>query len=159
MRSATAPRSGREWELSAACRHEDAELWFSRRTQARAMEICTACPVRVPCRAAVLQREEGLPKSHRGGIVAGLTGPQRYDLERRVRRPPQPPDPTAPVPAGDRPRREPAPCGTRAAYQRHLRRREPVDDACRAANALSAGHYRRTGSTRRQAAGPAQTSP
>ena len=28
----------------------------------------------------------------------------------------------------------PAPCGTKAAYERHLRRKEPVDDACRLAN-------------------------
>ncbi|RSM85092.1 hypothetical protein DMH25_45045, partial [Streptomyces sp. WAC 01325] len=50
----------------------------------------------------------------------------------------------------------PAPCGTRAAYQRHLRRGEPVDEACRAANAREAGRYRRTGSThdRREKAGP-----
>jgi hypothetical protein len=27
----------------------------------------------------------------------------------------------------------PAPCGTHAAYTRHLRRKEPVDEACRAA--------------------------
>ncbi|MFI9834436.1 hypothetical protein ACIHIX_42895 [Streptomyces sp. NPDC051913] len=41
-----------------------------------------------------------------------------------------------------------APCGTRAAYQRHLRRGEFVDEACRDANARGAGRYRRTGSTR-----------
>ena len=28
----------------------------------------------------------------------------------------------------------PAPCGTKAAYERHLRRKEPVDDECRLAN-------------------------
>lgn len=141
----------REWELSAACRHQDAELWFSSRTQARALAICEACPVLVPCRAAVLEREAGLPKCRRSGIVAGLTGAQRFDLEHAGQRRPQPPEPAT----ADRPRREPAPCGTRAAYQRHLRRREPIDDACRAANARSAGHYRRTGSTRRQPTGPA----
>lgn len=31
----------------------------------------------------------------------------------------------------------PAPCGTKAAYERHLRRDEPVDDACRRANTVS----------------------
>ena len=31
----------------------------------------------------------------------------------------------------------PAPCGTKAAYERHLRRKEPVDDACRRANTVS----------------------
>ena len=28
----------------------------------------------------------------------------------------------------------PAPCGTKAAYERHLRRKEPVDEECRLAN-------------------------
>lgn len=31
----------------------------------------------------------------------------------------------------------PAPCGTKAAYERHLRKKEPVDDACRRANTVS----------------------
>lgn len=31
-------------------------------------------------------------------------------------------------------RAEVAPCGTLAAYRRHLRRREPVDEACRQAH-------------------------
>ena len=30
--------------------------------------------------------------------------------------------------------RKPSPCGTKAAYERHLRHKEPVDDACRLAN-------------------------
>lgn len=33
--------------------------------------------------------------------------------------------------------RPPAPCGTDAAYRRHLRNKEPVDDACRAAHAAA----------------------
>ncbi|HEY8378102.1 MAG TPA: hypothetical protein VIK91_16510 [Nannocystis sp.] len=31
-------------------------------------------------------------------------------------------------------RRQVQPCGTKAAYERHRRRREPVDDACRSAH-------------------------
>lgn len=31
----------------------------------------------------------------------------------------------------------PAPCGTKSAYERHLRNDEPVDDACRRANTVS----------------------
>lgn len=33
--------------------------------------------------------------------------------------------------------RKPSPCGTKAAYERHLRKGEPVDDACRRANTVS----------------------
>lgn len=44
-----------------------------------------------------------------------------------------------------RPDREPglAPCGTRTAYNRHRRRGEPVDEACRLANNESAARRRR----------------
>lgn len=38
--------------------------------------------------------------------------------------------------------RVPAPCGTRAAYVRHIRRGEHVDDACRAANTAYNREYR-----------------
>lgn len=45
--------------------------------------------------------------------------------------------------------RELKPCGTRAAYTRHYRNGEPIDDACREAfNAYTAGVQRRTGSAR-----------
>lgn len=37
-----------------------------------------------------------------------------------------------------------APCGTRTAYNRHLRRGEPVDDACRIANNLDSQRRRKT---------------
>ncbi|MFJ3222798.1 WhiB family transcriptional regulator [Streptomyces sp. NPDC086783] len=186
----------RAWESSASCRHQDADLFFSRATKRVAMAICAACPVLKACRDAVLRREKGLPRCRRSGVVAGLTGPQRYALEDRPGlqdrsdrpdrsggtdrstrsegpdrpdRPDRPqtrrPKPSTPVSADlsaarDQVRptaRRPLPCGTRAAYQRHLRRREPVDDACRAANARSAGQYRRTGST--TAPNPDETPP
>ncbi|MGW5176681.1 WhiB family transcriptional regulator [Streptomyces sp. NPDC004082] len=152
----------RAWESSASCRHQDADLFFSRATKRVAMAICAACPVLKACRDAVLRREKGLPRCRRSGVVAGLTGPQRYALENRPDRPDRPdrletrrPEPSTPASvdpsaARDQSRRtakKTLPCGTRAAYQRHLRRREPVDEACRAANARSAGKYRRTGST------------
>ncbi|MGW1612411.1 WhiB family transcriptional regulator [Streptomyces sp. NPDC002285] len=147
----------RVWEARAACGERDADLWFSRSSWPTAVAICTACPVLDPCRAAVLQRERGLPRCRRQGVVAGLTGPQRHDLERtanlpRSQAPPpgEPADRAALLAPDQPPRTRRAPCGTRAAYQRHLRRGEPVDEACRAANAREAGRYRRTGSTRDQ---------
>ncbi|WP_141689476.1 WhiB family transcriptional regulator [Streptomyces sp. DI166] len=151
------PEQGsRVWEARAACREWDAELWFTDRYWAAAVAICAACPVLDACRDAVLRRERGLPRCRRQGVVAGLTGAQRHELERRAQQLP----PRAPAADGNGavpPRDRAAPCGTRAAYQRHLRRGEPVDEACRAANARSASSYRRTGSTRdrRGAPGPA----
>ncbi|AZQ37766.1 hypothetical protein EJ357_33470 [Streptomyces cyaneochromogenes] len=160
---AGADGGSRVWEARAACRQRDADLWFSRRSWAAAVEICASCPVLDPCRAAVLQREKGLPRCRRQGVIAGLTGPQRHALERSANRQTEqrpaperrrqagpPADPAAAREPGGPPRRQPAPCGTRAAYQRHLSRGEPVDEACRAANARGAGRYRRTGSTRDQ---------
>lgn len=41
-----------------------------------------------------------------------------------------------------------APCGTRSAYQRHARNKEPIDDACRAANTAAGGQYAHTGTTK-----------
>lgn len=137
----------RAWESGAACLHQDADIWFSRRSWDRAKAICAACPVLDACRAAVLRREKGLPRCRRNGVIAGLTGPQRHDLERREERREQAPPPPRTRPARAS-RRGPAPCGTRAAYQRHLRRSEPVDEACRHANARDVGRYRRTGTTR-----------
>ncbi|MFD8049999.1 WhiB family transcriptional regulator [Streptomyces chartreusis] len=165
---AGADGGSRVWEASAACGERDADLWFSRSSWSTAVAICAACPVLEPCLAAVLQREKGLPRCRRQGVVAGLTGPQRHDLERAAnlsraqqrrpaQRPGEPADRAAPRAPAVSPRPPlPAPCGTRAAYQRHLRRGEPVDEACRAANAREAGRYRRTGSTRdrREKAGP-----
>ncbi|MBT1097813.1 WhiB family transcriptional regulator [Streptomyces sp. Tu102] len=164
---AGADGGSRVWEASAACGERDADLWFSRSSWSTAVAICAACPVLEPCLAAVLQREKGLPRCRRQGVVAGLTGPQRHDLERPAnlsraqqrrpaQRPGEPADRAVPRAPAVSPRTLPAPCGTRAAYQRHLRRGEPVDEACRAANAREAGRYRRTGSTRdrREKAGP-----
>ncbi|MEU6529943.1 WhiB family transcriptional regulator [Streptomyces sp. NPDC046928] len=229
MTPAVPDGGSRVWELRAACREWDADLWFTRRTWPLAVAICALCPVLEPCRDAVLRRERGLPRCRRQGVVAGLTGPQRHALDQAghpaaappapvrpaaaprlaptalperapsppreaapadsSRRPatvavpsePAPPEPAPPVsreetsptpgrcateashprpdeaPPPERrtpergdapPRTRPAPCGTRAAYQRHLRRGEPVDAACRAANTYEAGRYRRTGTTR-----------
>ncbi|MFE2814684.1 WhiB family transcriptional regulator [Streptomyces nigra] len=235
MTPAVSDGGSRVWELRAACREWDADLWFTRRTWPLAVAICTLCPVLEPCRAAVLRRERGLPRCRRQGVVAGLTGPQRHALEQadhgspgspvpaelpgerpagptapaRSAVAPRPASTAAPEPARSRPgealptaavaadrppptaavasgdtspdpappqasrsgsdeappsppppdrrtsergdapsRIRPAPCGTRAAYQRHLRRGEPVDAACRAANTYEAGRYRRTGTTR-----------
>lgn len=73
----------REWELSAACRDEDPDVWFSGKTRAKALETCGSCSVRDACEVAALEREGGMAKAQRRGIVAGLTGAQRYELARR----------------------------------------------------------------------------
>lgn len=137
----------REWELRAACRREDPDVFFSDRTKKRARAICDSCPVLNECLEAALQREQGVARRLREGIVAGLSGEQRWDLD-RVRRTDADAKPKQQAkPKGNAGQRKLAPCGTRSAYQRHLRYGEAVDPACRAANARGAVEYRSTGST------------
>lgn len=140
----------REWELKALCRTHDPETWFSRKKCAEAKRLCKEeCPVREECLEAILAREALTPDSMRSGIVAGLTGAQRATLAAAQRAEPKSAKPAAKAPGPGRPL---APCGTRSAYQRHLRNREPVDEKCREANAVSAVAYRATGSSQVAAA-------
>ncbi|MFM9675814.1 WhiB family transcriptional regulator [Streptomyces brasiliscabiei] len=152
----------RDWELKAACRTEDPEVFFSDRTRSQAKAICAGCPVWAECLEAVLVREAHVPKTYRTGIVAGRTGVQRWQLEqqkpdREALKKAAPPKPKSkPKPksglrsAANRPLAE---CGTRAAYQRHLRNNEPIDAECRDANSASRRAWTATGSTRLRSAG------
>lgn len=106
------------WRLQAACAGTDYEMWFSEGKTAReALEICNGsrnnapCPVRDQCLA------DALGEKLQYGIRGGKTAPQRELLLKRTR--------------GTKPL---APCGTPSAYTRHVRRGEPIDDACRAAH-------------------------
>jgi hypothetical protein len=135
----------REWELKAACRTQDPELWFSKKSWSRARKICTdECPVLDECLAAILAREALTPDSLRCGIVAGLTGAQRAKLAAGQRAESKAAKPQKPPGSG----RKPSPCGTEGAYQRHVRKGEPIDQPCKDAHALAHREYRRTGSTR-----------
>jgi hypothetical protein len=136
----------REWELRAACRYEDPDLWFSHQHRGEAIAICQSCPVREECLDAALVREAGVPKTYREGIVAGLSGPQRWRLARQ-RNIAAPPPPKEPKPKYRR-RWKIAPCGTDSAYKRHVRNKEPVDEACRIAHAAADRRLRSTGTTK-----------
>ncbi|MFC7909019.1 WhiB family transcriptional regulator [Streptomyces nigra] len=131
----------RDWELQALCRREDPDIFFSRSTVAAAKAVCGSCPVRGTCLEATLRREEGLAKTDRCGIAAGLTGAQRAAIAKARGE-------KSKLPEGSRgPGRPLAPCGTRSAYQRHIKRSEPVDAACQAANAAASKDYLVTGTT------------
>ncbi|MFF9844651.1 WhiB family transcriptional regulator [Streptomyces sp. NPDC013740] len=144
-----------DWRQSAACGRVDPDLMFpdpgNRRAVLAALDVCRGCPVLLPCLDEALNEEGGKTKDSRYGIRGGLTPSQRY-VRRRVSRP-SVPDPTPRPHTGGLP---PAPCGTRAAYMRHLRRKEPVDDACReannAANRAKAARQRELRALRRQTA-------
>ncbi|MFD7066103.1 WhiB family transcriptional regulator [Streptomyces sp. NPDC059913] len=118
------------WRTAAACTRigADPDLWFvdggARADRERAIAICRDCPVLTQCRDAVAREESGSGKESRYGIRAGLTPKERWEADKTVR--------SRAMPSGGG--RRLAPCGTRGAYERHIRRHEPVDDACREAN-------------------------
>lgn len=87
--------------------------WHSDRAEAKhhALSICATCPVRREC------LDDALSEKFQYGIRGGMTADDRKALLQKTR--------------GTKPLQ---PCGTQSAYTRHVRRREPIDDACRAAH-------------------------
>lgn len=122
-----------DWRMLAACTAAPDSMFpdpSDDRGIAQARSFCAVCPVKSQCLDAAMAEEGGQSKESRYGIRAGLTPGQRYYLRTRNRMPR--PDSTEPVEkrASTRPL---APCGTPAAYERHVRNHEPVDDPCRLA--------------------------
>ncbi|MER5213665.1 WhiB family transcriptional regulator [Streptomyces sp. NPDC002838] len=118
------------WAEDASCRGYDLDLFFtdSKRGIAQAKQVCAGCPVREECLDEGLRAEDG----SRYGIYGGLTPDERAEL------------------AKDPPRtgRKTAPCGTPAAHRRHVKNKEPIDDACRTAKREADRRWRATGSTK-----------
>ncbi|MFZ4264479.1 WhiB family transcriptional regulator [Streptomyces arboris] len=115
------------WKIAAACRDAiDDELWFPEpgnwRAMHEAIRTCVTCPVLLLCRQAAADEERGLGKVSRWGIRGGLTPAQRHAADTSTRA------------SHGKGGRQLAPCGTPAAYDRHVRHGEPVDDACRRAH-------------------------
>lgn len=148
-----------EWWEQAACAGMDVELFFAEDVDsvAEARVVCAGCPVADVCRRWALAR----PWLD-AGIFGGLTAPERrsvragdppIDRPNRPARGDAPPgEPPSQRPAGEPPppsptavQRQPAPCGTPAAYARHRRRGEAACDACREAQCRKSAdaHQRR----------------
>ena len=111
------------------------EIWFAERDKYEdlqaAITICHQCPIRTLCLETAMAEEEGNGRKNRWGIRGGLTPRQRWNADHNVSdREPRPP--TKPL----------SPCGTRAAYERHLRNREIVDQPCRDAYAEDKRNWR-----------------
>lgn len=105
----------------AVCSQTDPELFFPEKggSTKDAKSVCLACPVRVRCLTWAMQTDQ------RFGVWGGLSEKERTRLRRQAAAAAVAPQPKAP--------REPASCGTYAAWSRHKRRNEPIDDACHAA--------------------------
>jgi hypothetical protein len=119
-----------DWATEAVCQAFEPSLFFteSKTGVDRAKSVCGRCPVRVECLDMARRAEDG----SRYGIYGGLTPAERTEL------------------VGSEPRtgRLPAPCGTRSAHSRHVKKGEPIDDACRAAKREDDRRYRATRTTR-----------
>jgi WhiB family redox-sensing transcriptional regulator len=104
------------WQTFAACTGVDPALFFPERGAAtrEAKAVCATCPVREECLEYALEHGEKF------GIWGGKSERERRQIRRER--------------GISKPRgRHLKPCGTPAAYQRHLNRGEPTCAACRAA--------------------------
>jgi hypothetical protein len=124
---------------SAACRGKDPEIFFDDAILAKA--ICSLCPVREACLEQALTAERGLSKDRRHGIVGGLNPTERLARDKTCA-------PEPPAPERKLTRHQRAPCGTNSAYSRHVRNKEPIDDACRIAHSQADRRLRNTGTTK-----------
>lgn len=141
------------WMALAACRGDDVDPEWFFPTQdhgpslAKARSVCAACWAKPDCLAYALAIEGGQPAKTREGVYAGTTGGERYRLyERAVVRAARQRASAGPKPVPKK--RQPARCGTRGGYQKHLREKTTICPPCRQANTDADNRLRRTGTTK-----------
>lgn len=122
------------WAQRGSCRTEDPELFFTESNADEAKAVCRHCPVRARCLTDALLTEGDAGPTSRYGIYGGFDPTERAGLAtdfaaERARKAPAPQPPT--MWRG----RLLEPCGTRAAYRRHIRRGEPICRLCTEAEA------------------------
>ncbi|MDL5205087.1 WhiB family transcriptional regulator [Streptomyces sp. ALI-76-A] len=130
-----------DWLRHAVCAGMDQRAFFATGRHARAQvfaakRVCDACPVREQC------REWAIESGERWGVWGGMSQDELRKKRRRF---------TSRAKAGTRPapkKREPAKCGTRPGYQKHLREKTPVCGPCRQANTDADNRLRRTGTSK-----------
>lgn len=118
------PAAGTTWRDSALCAQVEPDLFFPEKDgrASIAKKVCMACEVRAECLEYALANDE------RHGVWGGISETGR----RKLRAKPQQPG-----------EKDLAPCGTTGAYQRHVRRGEPIDDECREASRLYSANRRK----------------
>lgn len=129
-----------DWRREAACIGVDPRTFFSEGRYAveqsqAARGICATCPVQPLCAEFAIQVGE------KNGVWGGMTQKELRQRRQRPRRKPR-------QPKAARKRREPAKCGTRGGYQKHLREKTTICAPCRQANTDADNRLRRTGTTR-----------
>ncbi|MFE1451911.1 WhiB family transcriptional regulator [Streptomyces olivaceoviridis] len=133
------------WEGKAACRGLNPALFYPDVNHAdqvkRARAVCAECPVRRACLTEAMRAEEKLRPSAREGIRGGLTGRERYLLERGALKSARRPVSKARASASKRPLPFDREHGTPRGARQHWKYDEPVCDACRDAyNAWQSTH-------------------
>lgn len=133
-----------DWVVRGACRGMDPDVFSSSIREREAKQVCLTCEVRSACLAWIMKTESGQSVFYRDGVVAALTARERTILDPDAPNPPERQDaPASPKQQAPRQRapkkpkalpRELAKCGTNAAYRRHVKAGEPIDDACREAH-------------------------
>lgn len=145
------------WIQNADCRGLDPNLFVPERYDHTAIrdakKICATCPVQTECRNYGLELHRHFDLD---GIFGGLTKIERLRLLRKEALPRRRQSPLRdnkfPVKTRQRSTQKNIrfrpenmkPCGTTAAYARHLRHKEPPCEACRQAHALWQWNYRKT---------------
>jgi hypothetical protein len=113
------------WRDRALChgRSMFPDTWDAPTTEA-AKAVCGPCPVAARCLVTTMDYEAGASTKMRHGIAGGATPAERWGLRHHEVH-------TAPRvrTGGGKP---PSPCGTQAAWERHRRNGEDIDDACQA---------------------------
>jgi hypothetical protein len=138
------PDHADDWRDLAACRNEDPETFFAEGKRSRAQvfkaqAICHACPVRQQCGKFAIKTGQSW------GVWGGMS--QSQLRKRRNRFTNNAKTTTRAVEAPSK-KREPAKCGTRAGYQKHLREKTEICAPCRQANTDADNRLRRTGTTK-----------
>lgn len=143
-----------DWRTDAVCATDQfakhRNLWFPNPGDTEATDaaksVCAACPVRRACLADALTEEGGRTAANRFGVRGGKTHSQRYHLYSRSRKSKTKgqAEPSKPQPK----KREPAKCGTRAGYQKHLRETTTICPPCRQSNTDANNRLLRTGTTK-----------
>ncbi|MFI6645656.1 WhiB family transcriptional regulator [Streptomyces sp. NPDC050504] len=123
MTTLSVPAFLRDGDTVPECASTDPDLWFPENGGIRGVvrEICGACPYRLPCRDWARARDER-------GVWGGETETGRRSarlVAGLVRAPAQ---------------RETKPCGTYAAYRRHLRKGEQPCRSCQGAERARRAH-------------------
>lgn len=130
------------WRDEAACRFEDPDVFFAEGNASRAevihaQSVCHTCPVRIECGEYALQAGEYY------GVWGGMSQNQLRQQRRRFGHSSEAKT-VKPAPR----KREPAKCGTRSGYARHLREKTEICGPCRQANTDADNRLRRTGTTK-----------